>query len=458
MAAHIPVIHHVTNDTHEPLASGDTLSLNAAQIAALQSALGLPDDNQTAAQVSVSPTVAGASDVQTALTNVYAAIPVITYATAAEIQTGHPDKVVTADDLATGLILGIDHRIKSDVSISDNLLMGNTAGNANVISANKTAGAGQTYVGVNSSSGAGNVAIFTRSGSGLGDGINATRSGTGTGYAGSFNDFVGGGQGAVYAYSNSADGAVVLVNGAGATSAGVFTHNGNSLITRLSTMSGGNFGVSTNGNILAAGTLYPSDARLKSKREPIVGALDTVMAMERPSWYFWDEGTAQYQQDQKRQIGYMAQDVEKHVPEAAGEVNYPLPPVPVDPMSRVPATPVEPAAPEGYKEFLEAVKAAEKEGAPVAEVPGYQEAAAYHAALDQFKAATAQRDELVAMSEKDTQRYKEQVAWYESQVELSKKLGGKIKVNDLTRMVPMLHAALQDLTIEFREFKASINK
>jgi len=68
MAAHIPVIHHLANATHEPLDAADTLSLNAAQIAALQSALGLPDDNQTAAQVSVSPAVAGASDVQAALT------------------------------------------------------------------------------------------------------------------------------------------------------------------------------------------------------------------------------------------------------------------------------------------------------------------------------------------------------------------------------------------------------
>jgi len=99
MTAHIPVIHHVANAAHEPLAPTDTLSLNAAQIAALQSALGLPDDNQTAAQVSVSPTVAGASDVQAALT----ALASRTTGPLADPRPGvNPTYRVVGTDTATG--------------------------------------------------------------------------------------------------------------------------------------------------------------------------------------------------------------------------------------------------------------------------------------------------------------------------------------------------------------------
>jgi hypothetical protein len=379
----------------------------------------------------------------------------LVYATAAEIQAGTTTGIMTTLQFASAISGGLAYRVWVNSSVSDCFLGQNTAAGANVASFYKSAGAGRSLLTSNSSIDYGEGIYNTRGGAGAGDASFNLRTGSGAGYSVVANDFSTGGTGGLTAYSQTSNGVIAITNAAAPASAVVANNIGLGVYSYLATnITGTNYGLLTNGNIMAVGTLYPSDARLKDKREPITGALDTIMAMERPSFYYWNEGTAQHQQDQKRQIGYMAQDVEKHVPEAAGEVDYPLPPAPVDPMSRVPAAPVEPAAPEGYKEFLKAAGAAKKEGAPVAEVPGYEEAAEYHAAQDQFKAATAQRDELVAVFEKDAHRYKEQVAWYESQVELSKKLGGKIKVNDLTRMVPMLHAALQELTIEFREFKA----
>lgn len=87
------------------------------------------------------------------------------YATTAEIQAGHPDKVVTADDLAAALDAGVDHRIF----------------------VNKTSGATAAFLATHASASSANTMILNRSG---GDGttlvVNKTGAGSGSGFAGFF--------------------------------------------------------------------------------------------------------------------------------------------------------------------------------------------------------------------------------------------------------------------------------
>lgn len=74
MTARTPVVHNSSTNVHEPLAAADTLTFTPAQIADLQAQLGLPDDNQTASQVVVSPAINGGADVQTVLQGLASAI------------------------------------------------------------------------------------------------------------------------------------------------------------------------------------------------------------------------------------------------------------------------------------------------------------------------------------------------------------------------------------------------
>jgi prepilin-type N-terminal cleavage/methylation domain-containing protein len=72
--------------------------------------------------------------------------------------------------------------------------------------------------------------------------------------------------------------------------------------------------VCSGGNAWINGTTYPSDARLKEKQKPITDALDTLMAL-KPMHYYWRENTEQARAYKgKPQVGLMAQDVEKILP------------------------------------------------------------------------------------------------------------------------------------------------
>lgn len=89
MTAQVPVVHNAAANTHEPLPGADTLSLTAAQVTDLRAQLGLPDDNQAASEVSVSPAILGETNVQDALAAAAASITglpaTITAAIAAQV-------------------------------------------------------------------------------------------------------------------------------------------------------------------------------------------------------------------------------------------------------------------------------------------------------------------------------------------------------------------------------------
>jgi hypothetical protein len=89
MTAQVPIVHNAAANTHEPLPGADTLSLTAAQVTDLRAQLGLPDDNQAASEVSVSPAILGETNVQDALAAAAASITglpaTITAAIAAQV-------------------------------------------------------------------------------------------------------------------------------------------------------------------------------------------------------------------------------------------------------------------------------------------------------------------------------------------------------------------------------------
>jgi prepilin-type N-terminal cleavage/methylation domain-containing protein len=67
-----------------------------------------------------------------------------------------------------------------------------------------------------------------------------------------------------------------------------------------------------------------SDARLKEKIRPVDNSLQLIEKL-KPVHFYWRPGTEQYnaEKEQKEQIGFIAQDVEKVLPEVVGKVKYP---------------------------------------------------------------------------------------------------------------------------------------
>lgn len=86
----------------------------------------------------------------------------------------------------------------------------------------------------------------------------------------------------------------------------------------------GNFGVGTAspshkltvaGNILATGSITPSDARYKKNILPISGALNTIMSLSAYSYLLKKEDFPEMNFDKRTQFGLLAQDVESVLPE-----------------------------------------------------------------------------------------------------------------------------------------------
>lgn len=74
MTARTLVVHRPDTSKHSPLDGADTIGLTPGQVADLRVQLGLPDDNQSAAEVAVSPTVLGGATVQAVLEAIALAI------------------------------------------------------------------------------------------------------------------------------------------------------------------------------------------------------------------------------------------------------------------------------------------------------------------------------------------------------------------------------------------------
>lgn len=77
------------------------------------------------------------------------------------------------------------------------------------------------------------------------------------------------------------------------------------------------FSLYSTGNATLAGTLtQSSDVRLKKDIQPIVSALDAISRIQGVTYYWKDK-----EKDQKKQIGLIAQDVEKVIPEVVNTDN-----------------------------------------------------------------------------------------------------------------------------------------
>jgi len=95
-------------------------------------------------------------------------------------------------------------------------------------------------------------------------------------------------------------------------------------INRMCITNGGNVGIGITlpaaklhvaGNIMASGTITPSDIRYKKNIQPLQDALKKVMSLSGYSYSFKTNEFPDMQFDSKQQIGLIAQDVEKVLPQ-----------------------------------------------------------------------------------------------------------------------------------------------
>jgi hypothetical protein len=109
-----------------------------------------------------------------------------------------------------------------------------------------------------------------------------------------------------------------------------FTNNGSPQLTLLQN---GNIGIGTvtpayklqvSGAVAAAGFVNMSDARLKKDIVPLSDALSKVLQLNGVSYYWNRESYPQFQFDTNHKIGFLAQEVEKIMPElvATGADGY----------------------------------------------------------------------------------------------------------------------------------------
>ena len=101
-------------------------------------------------------------------------------------------------------------------------------------------------------------------------------------------------------------------------------------INRVSITNAGNIGIGIAqpgaklhvvGNILASGTITPSDVRYKKDIQPLNGALKTIMSLSAFSYLLRTKEFPEMQFDSRRQLGFIAQDVETVLPELVYTVN-----------------------------------------------------------------------------------------------------------------------------------------
>lgn len=94
--------------------------------------------------------------------------------------------------------------------------------------------------------------------------------------------------------------------------AGVFTQAGRFQLS-------GGYGLFVNGNIWANGTTYASDARFKQNITPITSPLQRLMQLNGVEYEMKGNEFVNNNFQQGRQMGLIAQNVEKVVPEAVNE-------------------------------------------------------------------------------------------------------------------------------------------
>ena len=220
-------------------------------------------------------------------------------ASSAEIQSGHPDKLVTADDLATALATGVDHKVKSTIAIAS----GNEGAITGINTSSATTGAvgghfeitagGSGAAGVahavvgtvsNTSAGIESAGVF---GTGYGEangvrGVSAKSAGVSGVYFGSegsapVNTYSSGvfgwnSQGSnvpavkAYCYGTGAGNNGVAIEAVTVPAANCAT------AIRVEAGTGTPFAITTNKNIQVAGTTVTSDRRLKREITDVDGA------------------------------------------------------------------------------------------------------------------------------------------------------------------------------------------
>lgn len=133
---------------------------------------------------------------------------------------------------------------------------------------------------------------------------NITYSGVLTGGSASFTDL---------AYSGTFTGAGAISGGAGTFTSLVISGNG-----RINSLGVGTTASGTTGEIRATNniTAYYSDERLKTEVQPIPGALARVLMLRGVTYRANDLAKSYGFSDERRQVGVLAQDVEKWLEEA----------------------------------------------------------------------------------------------------------------------------------------------